>query len=211
VNRRMFELRQDRYEALVDLLIELRQPQLARQLDEGRLSNALSNALPRCRKRLSRRCRAMRGWRKIGWRSRTWSRQAVGGCISEGVSPICAILASRRSAEVRKAHSVYESRQRKLRERRALAIRQRNKASHCWPGRRSCQWSWQLRWERSRHWRAVPKCDPHGISMPPRNAPRNGGAMPKELRRACGVVAGREFCERAVERYQDEFRQRLPP
>jgi len=31
----MFELRQDRYEALVDLLIELRQPQLARQWMKG--------------------------------------------------------------------------------------------------------------------------------------------------------------------------------
>ncbi|MBM3270037.1 MAG: TIGR02680 family protein, partial [Candidatus Sericytochromatia bacterium] len=36
----------DRYEALLDLLIQLRKPQLSRELDEKRLSRALSEALP---------------------------------------------------------------------------------------------------------------------------------------------------------------------
>jgi len=36
----------DRYEALLNLLIQLRQPQLSRKLDEQKLSNALSQALP---------------------------------------------------------------------------------------------------------------------------------------------------------------------
>src|SRR2546429_1716997 len=62
VNRRLFELQPDRYEALIDLLIELRQPQLARQLDEGRLSNALSSALPPVSQRIvSQVAEAMRG------------------------------------------------------------------------------------------------------------------------------------------------------
>ena len=45
VNQSLFNLG-DRYEALLNLLIQLRQPQLSRKLDEDRLSNALSQALP---------------------------------------------------------------------------------------------------------------------------------------------------------------------
>jgi hypothetical protein len=36
----------DRYAALVDLLINLRRPQLSRELNEAKLSKALSDALP---------------------------------------------------------------------------------------------------------------------------------------------------------------------
>lgn len=46
VDRRLFGLGEARYEALVRLLIQLRQPQLARKLDEELLSRALSDALP---------------------------------------------------------------------------------------------------------------------------------------------------------------------
>ena len=46
VDRRLFGLGAHRYEALVDLLIQLRRPQLSRQMDEDALSNALSEALP---------------------------------------------------------------------------------------------------------------------------------------------------------------------
>ncbi|MGH8885884.1 MAG: TIGR02680 family protein, partial [Egibacteraceae bacterium] len=46
VDRALFGLGEHRYGALVDLLIQLRQPQLSRQLDERRLSAALSEALP---------------------------------------------------------------------------------------------------------------------------------------------------------------------
>jgi uncharacterized protein (TIGR02680 family) len=45
VNRVLFGLDQRRYDALVDLLIQLRQPKLSRQLDERLLSAALSEAL----------------------------------------------------------------------------------------------------------------------------------------------------------------------
>ena len=45
VNKALFGLG-DRYEALLNLLIQLRQPQLSRTLNEDRLSNALSQALP---------------------------------------------------------------------------------------------------------------------------------------------------------------------
>lgn len=46
VDRRLFGLGQHRYDALVDLLIQLRRPQLSRQMDEQALSDALSEALP---------------------------------------------------------------------------------------------------------------------------------------------------------------------
>ncbi|CAN5905811.1 TIGR02680 family protein [soil metagenome] len=46
VDNRLFGLGTHRYEALVDLLIQLRKPQLSRQLDEEALSAALSEALP---------------------------------------------------------------------------------------------------------------------------------------------------------------------
>lgn len=46
VNEALYQLDEERYEALIELLIQLRQPQLSRQLDEGRLSDALSYSLP---------------------------------------------------------------------------------------------------------------------------------------------------------------------
>lgn len=46
VDRALFNLGEYRYEALVDLLIQLRRPQLSRHLDESLLSAALSEALP---------------------------------------------------------------------------------------------------------------------------------------------------------------------
>lgn len=46
VDRALFGLGEHRYEALVDLLVQLRRPQLSRQLDEALLSDALSEALP---------------------------------------------------------------------------------------------------------------------------------------------------------------------
>lgn len=46
VNNRLFQLNDHRYGALINLLIELRQPQVSRRLDEEKLSRALSEALP---------------------------------------------------------------------------------------------------------------------------------------------------------------------
>lgn len=46
VDERLFKLGQVRYEALIDTLIQLRQPQLSKKPDEGALSNALTEALP---------------------------------------------------------------------------------------------------------------------------------------------------------------------
>lgn len=46
VDERVFRLGSERYAALVDTLIQLRQPQLSKQPDERRLSDALTDALP---------------------------------------------------------------------------------------------------------------------------------------------------------------------
>ncbi len=46
VDRRLFGLGEHRYAALLDLLIELRRPQLSRTMEEDALSDALSEALP---------------------------------------------------------------------------------------------------------------------------------------------------------------------
>ena len=46
VDERLFRLGAKRYEALMDTLIQLRQPQLSRKPDETALSNALTEALP---------------------------------------------------------------------------------------------------------------------------------------------------------------------
>ena len=46
VDERVFRLGEARYDALMDTLIQLRQPQLSKRPDEGTLSSALSNALP---------------------------------------------------------------------------------------------------------------------------------------------------------------------
>ncbi|MBM0105554.1 TIGR02680 family protein [Steroidobacter sp. S1-65] len=46
VDERLFRMGQQRYGALVDTLIQLRQPQLSKQPDERRLSEALTEALP---------------------------------------------------------------------------------------------------------------------------------------------------------------------
>jgi uncharacterized protein (TIGR02680 family) len=46
VDERLFQLGPRRYDALMDTLIQLRQPQLSKKPDESALSNALSEALP---------------------------------------------------------------------------------------------------------------------------------------------------------------------
>ncbi len=45
VDEKLFQLGTERYDALVDTLIQLRQPQLSKNPDEGRLSEALTHAL----------------------------------------------------------------------------------------------------------------------------------------------------------------------
>ncbi len=46
IDEKLFQLGEQRYEALLDLLLQLRQPQLSKRPDPNRLSQALSDALP---------------------------------------------------------------------------------------------------------------------------------------------------------------------
>ncbi len=108
----------DRYAALLDLLIQLRQPQLSRKLDEGVLSDALSLALaPLPTQVLEDVAEAFRGLET----DRQELEDIVAASESSGTflaeyRRYIQIAARRRAEEVRKAHSAYEGTMRKLRE-----------------------------------------------------------------------------------------------
>ena len=206
VNRRMFELRQDRYEALVDLLIELRQPQLARQLDEGRLSSALSNALPPVSQTIiSQVAEAMRGLEedRLALENLVAAKRSADAFLKE-YRQYAAILACRRSEEVRKAHSVYESRQRKLREAES-ACDQAKEQSKSLLAR---QEELSLELAATLGEKQTLESSPEMRSARDLNAAAKRAA---ERRRGSERAADehgeslreREFCERAVERYQE--------
>jgi len=206
VNRQMFELRQDRYEALVDLLIELRQPQLARQLDEGRLSNALSNALPPVSQTIiSQVAEAMRGLEedRLALESLVAAKRSADAFLKE-YRQYAAILACRRSAEVRKAHSAYEGRQRRLREAESACDQAKEQSK-----------SLLVRQEELSMELATSLGEKQTLeSSPEMRSARDLDATAKraaERRRDAERAAHehaeslreREFCERAVERYQE--------
>lgn len=118
VDRRLFQLGPQRYGALVDLLIQLRQPQLSRKLDEERLSSALSNALPPIDQQILtdvaesfRGLDADRGALEI-------LQAAVAGVeqFLKSYRRYAAVAIRRRAEGVRSAHASYESTQRRLRE-----------------------------------------------------------------------------------------------
>jgi uncharacterized protein (TIGR02680 family) len=107
----------DRYEALVNLLIQLRQPQLSRTLNEQRLSDALSQALPPLPE-------SVLGDVAEAFRSLEADRQELGDLMVARDSAerflkeyrrYIQIAARRRAEEVRKAHSAYETTMRRLR------------------------------------------------------------------------------------------------
>ncbi len=117
VDRALFRLGRQRYEALVNLLIQLRQPQLSRKLDEAKLSSALSEALPPPDAQILADV-------ADSFRSLEEDRQTLADlrAASRGVDAFLvgyrryARIAARRRAEgVRSAHSAYEHTQRRLR------------------------------------------------------------------------------------------------
>jgi len=116
VNQSLFNLG-DRYEALLNLLIQLRQPQLSRKLDEDRLSNALSQALPPLPD-------AVLGDVAEAFRSLETDRTELENFKAARDSAelflkeykrYVQIAARRRAEDVRKAHSAYEATMRRLR------------------------------------------------------------------------------------------------
>lgn len=117
VDRELFGLGDRGYKALVDLLVALRQPQLSRQLDERRLSAALSDALPPLSPEVVRDVAE-------ALRSLEADREALDALVAArtGVDAFLAdyrrytqIIARRRAADVRELHAEYETTQRKLR------------------------------------------------------------------------------------------------
>jgi uncharacterized protein (TIGR02680 family) len=107
----------DRYEALLNLLIQLRQPQLSRTLNEDRLSNALSQALPPLPE-------AVLADVAEAFRSLETDRQELADFRAARDSAelflkeyqrYIQIAARRRAEEVRQTNSTYEATQRRLR------------------------------------------------------------------------------------------------
>ncbi len=107
----------ERYDALLNLLIQLRQPQLSRTLNEQRLSDALSQALPPLPD-------SVLGDVAEAFRSLEADRQELNDFIAARDSAerflreyrrYVQIAARRRADEVRKAHSAYETTMRRLR------------------------------------------------------------------------------------------------
>lgn len=123
VDRRLFRLGRRRYGALVDLLIQLRRPQLSRRLDEEQLNRALSDAMPPLGD-------GVLGDVAEAFRGLETDRDALGS-FREAARATArfmpsyrryARIATRRRAEVvRRAHSRYESTLRSLRDAGARA------------------------------------------------------------------------------------------
>src|SRR6185436_1961474 len=116
VNKLLFGLG-DRYEGLLNLLIQLRQPQLSRKLDEDRLSSALSQAVPPLPD-------AVLADVAEAFRSLETDRQELADFRAAHDSAelflkeyqrYVQIAARRRAEDVRKTNSAYEATQRRLR------------------------------------------------------------------------------------------------
>ena len=118
VDRRLFGLGEHRYAALVDLLIQLRRPQLSRQMDEQVLSDALSEALPPL-------SRAVVGDVADAFRTLESDREQLASFSAAADATAtfldtyrhyAAVAVRRRALQVTAAHGEYERTQRRLRE-----------------------------------------------------------------------------------------------
>ncbi|AUX35209.1 MULTISPECIES: TIGR02680 family protein [Sorangium] len=116
VDRRLFRLG-ERYGALLDLLIQLRQPQLSRKLDEAQLSRALSSALPPVPP-------AVVADLADSFRSLEADRAGLDGFLAANAASAAfldeyrryiRVAARRRAAGVRGTHAAYEAAMRELR------------------------------------------------------------------------------------------------
>ncbi len=117
VDESLFQLGEQRYGALVDLLIQLRQPQLSRQLDEKRLSYALAEALAPLSSQILADVAE-------SFRSLDSDRHALSdfSAAHQGTDQFLTeyrryvqIAARRRADDVRQAHNRYDATMRRLR------------------------------------------------------------------------------------------------
>ena len=118
IDKELFQLGDQRYRALIELLIRLRKPQLTRDLNETLLSDALSEALPpilpnvladvaEAFKSLERDRTDLRGFET--------AETAVEQFLREYV-PYSKIATRRRSEDLRTRHNAYELAMRRLRD-----------------------------------------------------------------------------------------------
>ncbi|WP_226899685.1 TIGR02680 family protein [Nonomuraea phyllanthi] len=110
VDEALFGLGEHRYEALVNLLIQLRQPQLSKKPDEKLLSRALTEALPPLSPALiATVAEAFRGLdeERDALRGLAEAREAAAGFLVH-YRRYAAIAAKRKAAVPRLAHSRYE-------------------------------------------------------------------------------------------------------
>jgi uncharacterized protein (TIGR02680 family) len=117
VDAALFKLGDHRYDALVDLLVQLRQPQLSRQLDERRLSAALGEALPPVAPAIV--ADVAESFRSLeADRATLEAFQAASRGVEQfldGYRRYTRVAARRRADEVRRAHASYETTMRRLR------------------------------------------------------------------------------------------------
>ena len=115
VDQKLFGLG-PRYKPLLDLLIELRKPQLSRNLDEGKLSGALSSALPPLSPRVVEPlAQAFRSLEDD--RAQLEGLRASAAATEEFLltyKAYAAVAARRRSENLRRTHSAYELANRKV-------------------------------------------------------------------------------------------------
>ncbi|MDJ0841745.1 MAG: TIGR02680 family protein [Acidobacteriota bacterium] len=116
VNNRLFQLNDQRYNALLNLLIELRQPQLSRKFHEDHLSNALSEALPPLPDQvIADVADAFRGLDKERDELERLELAAKGTAkFLDTYLRYTRVAARRRAEKVRTTHSSYEDAQRRL-------------------------------------------------------------------------------------------------
>jgi uncharacterized protein (TIGR02680 family) len=117
VDRALFKLGEHRYGALLDLLIQLRHPQLSRQLDERRLSAALGEALPPVAPAVV--ADVAEAFRSLeADRADLETFQAASRAVEQfldGYRRYTRMAARRRSDAVRSTHAAYEATMRRLR------------------------------------------------------------------------------------------------
>jgi len=125
IDQELFVLGEHRYEALVNLLIQLRQPQLSRKLDEQKLSDALSEALsplaPHIIADVAESFRSLESDRTVLESFRAARRGAE--AFLQEYRAYGQIAARRRADDVRRTHYDYETTQRTLRDAEAEADR----------------------------------------------------------------------------------------
>lgn len=115
VDRQLFGLGAARYEALLELLIQLRRPQLSRALDEGQLSRALSEALPPLDPGVVRDVTEALGKLERDREELDAARRAAEdvGRFATVHDHYLRLEARRRAAELRTAHARYEEKGRR--------------------------------------------------------------------------------------------------